>query len=112
MECSFKGIPKTIFMRVSPLQNGENEVEPFDVDFSKTSLNEKEKENNIGQFENSLHIQLSKNEKRKSSKLKIIYNSLLNTISSIRISTWIKIKFVFLKIFSIHILVMLLTFTI
>ena len=108
MESFFKG-PKAENIRINPVHINENDDETLDGNSSKTLFKEQEIK-----IENSPHLEIlvqnHLNDKRRPSKLKIMYSSLLKTVSSMGNSIWVDIKFVLINIFSIHILVMLLTF--
>ena len=107
MNSIFKG-PQALNVKIDPILNNENDGDPLDGDSSKASFNEKEIK-----IENSPQLEIPQNQldsQRRPSKLKKMYSSLLQTVSSMGNSFWGEIKFVLINIFSIHILVMLLTF--
>ena len=112
MESEFQGPPKLILIKINPHPNDNDQpmTECCDVNFSKDAFKEKEINNAFKEKEiniiNSFDLEIpTKKDKSKDERHKS-FNSLSETISSVSISF---LKFVFTKIFSIHIFVMLLT---
>jgi len=109
MESNFKGLPKPILIKINPHPDDyDKPMTECDIDFSRGEFKEK-KNNNMSSVDLEILTLKDKStiKRRTSSKIKMMYSSLLQTISSVKIS--LKLRFVCTNIFSIHFFVMLIT---
>ena len=100
MESDFKGLPKLILMKINP-HPYDHEQPICDVNFSRDAYKEKQII-----IKNSFDLEIPTKKGKSIDEMRKSCNSLSQSISAVSISF---LKFVCTKIFSIHILAMLLT---